>query len=87
MDKALQIPKVNPLHIISNFSSFVMALPCHNGPSKYMIPNHREFLQLPKHHVQEIKVSPFSIHHFQSLHEKTYPQDHDLAYGALDMVL
>ncbi len=70
MDLALQIPKVNPPHILSNFSLIVMALSCHNKPSRYGIPNHLEFCQLLKHHVLKIQVSPFSIHHFQSFHEK-----------------
>jgi hypothetical protein len=85
MDLTLQIPKVNPPHILSNFSSTMMALPCHNKPSKYEIPNHLKFLQLLKDHVLEIQVSPFSIHHFQNFHEKTCPQDHGLTYGVVDM--
>jgi hypothetical protein len=50
-----------------------------------MIPNHFEFLQLLEHHVLKTQVSPFTMHHFQSLHEKTYLQDYGLTYGALDM--
>jgi hypothetical protein len=56
MDLALQIPKVNFLHILSNFSSTVLALPYHIKPLRYRIPNDLDFFQLPKHHALEIQV-------------------------------
>jgi hypothetical protein len=50
-------------------------------PSKCMIPNHLEFLELSKNHALEIQVSTFSIHHFQNLNEKS--NLHIIAYGVL----
>jgi hypothetical protein len=73
MDLALQIPKVNPPHILSNFSSTMMALPCHRKPSRYMIPNHLEFLQPLKHHVWK-----FKFHLFQSIIFKASMRKHIL---------
>jgi hypothetical protein len=57
----------------------------HIKPSKWMIPNRLEFLELSKDHALEIQVSPFSIHHLKNLNEKSNLQDLGLAYGVLKM--